>query len=103
MRKKPADALDMGGFALVRGAGERQFLVIEMETLEGTGPHHRQRLHRLDRRAREHRASGVAGASNHPAGGIADDEGGAVAVLYPAPAAELDQYGVGVQERKSGP
>lgn len=65
---------DMGGFAGMRGTGERDLAIAEAERVGGSGFHQRQRLYRLDRRAREDRKVDVADAEAKPACGI--DDGG---------------------------
>ena len=50
-----ADRRHVIGLTAVRGAGERQFGIAQAKGLGGTRFDERQRLNRLDRRAREHR------------------------------------------------
>ena len=89
------DAGDVELLALVAGTGERQLLVGQMEPVDGAGGDQGERLHRLDRRAREHRPLDVAGRGDDGSLRIDDDEGAAVAVLDPVAADQLGEDGIG--------
>jgi hypothetical protein len=60
-----AGKLHVAGLAGMRGTGQRQLLVAKAVAVGGAGLDQRQRLHRLDRRAREHRGFDFAKAHHH--------------------------------------
>jgi len=97
MLEKMRDAVDMDVFAVVRGAGQRQFFVAQPEAVDGARTHHGQGLHRLDRRARKHRPGNIARGGDDIAFGVRNHEGAAMAVLDEGAARLLDEDGVGVQ------
>ena len=96
MAEERGDAGDVDVLALMAGAGERQFLVGQVELVDGAGGDHGEGLHRLDGRARKHRAFDVAGGGDDVAPGIGDDEGAAMAVFDPVAADHFSEDGIGV-------
>ena len=99
MAEERGHARDVKILALVAGAGERQFLVLEREAVDGARRDHGQRLHRFDRRAREHRPFDIAGRGDDRARRVDDDEGAAMAVLDPVAAGHLGEDGICVHEK----
>jgi hypothetical protein len=79
------------GLAAVRGAGQRQFLVGQLQRVGGAAGHQRQRLQHLDGRAREDRAVDVAQRGVQRAGGVDDGHRAAVGRLDDAAAPGLHQ------------
>ena len=83
----------MAGLAAVRGAGQRQFLVTQIERIGGAAGHQRQGLQHLAGRAWKHRSRQVAQPQHQVAVGIDDGQCAAVARLDGAAAQRVDQFG----------
>ena len=89
------DRLDMGALAIVGSAGERDLGPAHRESIGGTGLDERQRLQRLDGRARIDRPRDVAPSRHDPPVGTHDRGGTAMAALDHVAAGELDEDRVG--------
>ena len=72
---------DMAGLAAMRRAGKRQFLLAQAVAVRGAGFDQRQRLQRLDGRARKDRPLDVAERQHGSPVGIDDRDGAAVAAF----------------------
>ena len=79
-------------FAVVRGAGQRQLGVGELQPVGGVALDERQCLQALDRRAREHRPVDVAERDDDRAVGVDDGERALVLGLDRVAAPRLDQH-----------
>jgi hypothetical protein len=90
-RRGDADVL---GFAIVRGAGQRQGFVGQFEAIGSAALDQRQCLQQLDRRAREDRPIDVAERGEEAAIGIDDRHRTAVEGLDRVAAPGLDQHGI---------
>jgi hypothetical protein len=80
MREHPLHGLDMTGLASVGGAGHCELLVSQI--VGRSRLHHRQRLQRLDRRAREDRTLDIADCHDGAAIRVDDGSGAAVAAFH---------------------
>ncbi len=85
----------MERLAAVRGRGERDLGVAQPEGVGGAGLDQRQRLQRLDGRAREDRARGIAAGERHAAPHVDHGVGGAMAALDGVAASHLDDDRIG--------
>ena len=83
--------IDMNGLAEMRGAGHGDGFIVEVEPVHRSGPEQGQRLHRLDRRTRQHRMTGIADARAHVSKGIADRIGAAMDAFAPIAADGFNQ------------
>ena len=86
-----------GRLTAVRGAGQRQFLVGQLQRVGRAAGHQRQRLQHLDRRARKDRAVDVAQRGVQRAVSVDDGHRAAVGRLDDAATPGLHQHGMGVQ------
>ena len=81
----------MAGLAAVRGAGQRQFLQAEAVAVGGAAFDQRQRLQRLDRRARKDRPLDVAQRQHARAVGVDHRDRAGMPALDQRAAQDLDQ------------
>jgi hypothetical protein len=81
----------MAGLARMRGAGQGQFLRAEAEAVGSAAFDQRQRLYRLDRRARKGRPRNVAQRQHRPAIGVGDRHRPAMPAFHQRAAPSLDQ------------
>ena len=95
-QEERGDDLHVYRFAVVGGAGQRQFPLRHLELVDGAGAEHRQRLHRLHCRTRKHRPLDVTGGGHHPPLRIDDGKGAAMDVLHRRAAHALGKDGIGV-------
>ena len=91
LRQHALDAGDMRRLAAMRCAGERQLFVAEAITVGRPALDKRNRLQRLDRRARKDPRCDIANGQHAAAFGITHRHGAAVTALHQRPARHFDQ------------
>ena len=82
---------DVLGLAVVRRAGDRELLVVELEALRGAALDQRNRLQHLDRRARKDQPLDVAERDDPMAVGVDDDDRAAMRRFARVASRRLDQ------------
>src|SRR5262249_21334171 len=98
-RQHPLDARDVRGFAAMRGASERQFLVAQAKTVGRALLDQRQSLQRLHSGTRKYRRRHVANSENGMAFGVGNSNGAAVPAFDQRSAYHFDKNRVGHAER----
>ena len=89
-----AGKLDMFGFAIVRGAGKREFLIAEAESIGRTAFDQRKRLDHLHSRTWEDRPSDIADLDNRLAARVEYSDRTAMHALDEAAADDFDKHGI---------